>query len=101
MGVKLRSVPQEPSPAFVAIDVAAHDLATIVDADDLVDSAVRRVKDGEVAAPVPDVAVAREVVDAGELAAIVDVEDQCADCGVGSIDRGEDTVLQDERAGIQ
>ena len=57
-GVKPRLSRRNPCFRSVGIDVAAHNLAAIVDADDLVDGALRRVDGGEVAAPVPEIAMA-------------------------------------------
>ena len=61
---------------------------------------VRVIDGGEVPASVLEVAVADEVVGAGELAVIIDVEDERAAGCVGGVDGGEDALVQQEPVAI-
>ena len=89
---------QKPAKCSLGIGVGARDLAAIVDADRLAGQSdgVRVIDGREVSASVLEVAVADEVVGAGDLASFVDVEDERAAGCVGGVDGGEDALVQQE-----
>jgi hypothetical protein len=80
-------VQQKAPVSSVGIDVIAHDLPAVVDADRLagLNNSVRMVDRCEVPVSVLEVAVAGDVVGADELTAIVDVDDDRVACCAGEL----------------
>ena len=93
MSVKPWSVPQKREAFTFGLDVVAHDLAAVVEAGRRVPDSVRVIDCPEIPAFLAYVTVLDEVVGAGDLAAIVEVEDLCAAGCSGNIKRGGQALL--------
>ena len=87
------SVPQKREAFTFGLDVVAHDLAAVVEAGRRVPDGVRVIDCPEIPAFLAYVTVLDEVVGAGQLAAIVEVEDLCAAGCSGNIKRGGQALL--------